>query len=408
MLLTLALRNIGRSRARSLLTLSAIAAGCASIILAGGFIADTVRTITDSYIRQFVGHLRIYQEGHLEQGLTRPFDYLISDAAKVRTALLDVPHVRSVGPRLGFAGLVSTGDTTLSFIGEGIDPAAEPQLATDAQITSGQFLRSGETYHAVLGVGLANALSLKPGGSIVLVTNTRQGAINGADATVDGVFRTADKAFDDRIIRLPLELAQKLLRLDQAQTLVVQLDETDHTRSAQAAIQALIGREGWPLVVKRWDELEQADFVVKIGPFYDRIFLVLKLIILAVVTLSVFNTMNMAVLERIGEIGTLMAVGTRSARVMRLFLYEGLLLGFLGGFLGLALGVTGALVVSHVGIPMPSPPGSTVTWVARIAVVPSVLVGAFAQSVVMAGVSALWPAYKASRLEIGEALRHNL
>ena len=84
---------------------------------------------------------------------------------------------------------------------------------------------------------------------------------------------------------------------------------------------------------------------------------VLYCIIGLIVILSIANIMTMNVLERTGEIGTLMAMGTRRRGVLHLFVNEGIALGLVGGFSGLLLGLLFAYVISIIGIPMPPAPG---------------------------------------------------
>jgi len=116
--------------------------------------------------------------------------------------------------------------------------------------------------------------------------------------------------------------------------------------------------------------------------------------------------MNMAVLERIAEIGTIMALGTRRRGILKLFLCEGLALGIIGGIIGVTSGIFITYLISKIGIPMPPAPNITFEWFSRPMIVPSMAVFAFMLSVITSLVSSLYPAYKASRLEVAEALRH--
>ena len=115
----------------------------------------------------------------------------------------------------------------------------------------------------------------------------------------------------------------------------------------------------------------------------------------------------MNVLERTGEIGTLMAMGTRRREILKQFLWEGFLLGLIGATIGLVVGVVLARGISAVGIPMPPPPGRTVGYSGEILVTWGLAAGAFALAIFTTMLASLYPAWKGSHLEIVDALRHN-
>ncbi len=406
MFLRLALRNVFRNRVRSLITLAAIAFGSTSLIIAGGFIEDTFIQLRESYIHSFLGHLQIYKKGFYEKGGARPFDYMMTDHEEITREIYSVEGVRQVTPRLEFSGLLSTGETTISFIGQGVDPEGERQISSFVQLDKGENLASGDKYHVILGKGLAHGIMADVGDPVILVANTMGGSINGLDVVVKGIFFTSSKAYDDRALRVPIKTAQRLLRTDDIQSLVVLLDDTAKTDLVKERLERIFEERGHDLEIIPWYEM--ADFYNKTVDLYKRQFFVLKLIIGIIVVLSIFNTMNMSVLERIGEVGTIMAIGTRRSGVVRLFLLEGIILGFFGGILGLAGGYVLASIISYIGIPMPPPPGATIYWTAAIRIVPGVFAFSFALALVTALFSSVYPAYKACRLEIAEALRHNV
>jgi putative ABC transport system permease protein len=101
-----------------------------------------------------------------------------------------------------------------------------------------------------------------------------------------------------------------------------------------------------------------------------------------------------------------MALGTRRRRVVGMFVLEGMTLGVLGGLVGVALGVALARAISAIGIELPPPPGSTRGFTVQILVVPAVLLDAFRLSIVTATLASLYPAWRAARLDVVEALRH--
>src|SRR5437588_813441 len=137
------------------MTLAAMGFGAAAIIVFGGFVHSIYYGVRESTIRSQVGHIQIYRKGYSEKGNLAPFDYLIADYPALREALQRLPHVRTVTARLGFSGLVSTGDTTTAFVGAGVAPEGETDLSALAVVVDGKELASADPRGVTLGVGLA-------------------------------------------------------------------------------------------------------------------------------------------------------------------------------------------------------------------------------------------------------------
>jgi putative ABC transport system permease protein len=116
----------------------------------------------------------------------------------------------------------------------------------------------------------------------------------------------------------------------------------------------------------------------------------------------------MSVFERIGEFGTMRALGDRGRRVFRLVLTESILLGVIGSALGVAIGCLLAVTISAIGIPMPPPPNANLGYTAFIQILPEVVLMAFVVGVVGTAMAALWPAVRVSRIPVVDALRANI
>ncbi|HTY44626.1 MAG TPA: FtsX-like permease family protein [Patescibacteria group bacterium] len=417
--LKIAIRNIFRHKTRTIITLSTIVFGCVALITAGGFFEDIFYKMRESYIKAHTGHIQIYQRGYLEKGRVEPYAYLIENPGEIIALAQGVKGIRFVTPRLQFSGLISTGENTISFLGMGVNPEHEKTTQALAQdlrkstdnltlggviVTSGQAITSGDTYSVMLGKGLAAAIGAKTGDSLVLLTNTVNGSVNALDVDVKGTFYTSSQAYDDHFLRLPLATAQKLLATDAVQSLVVMLDRTEDTARVKRELAQIFDAKGLNLELRSWKEI--SEYYAQTVKLFNRFFLIIKIVVIIIVILSIFNTMNMAVFERISEIGTIMALGTKRRGVLNLFMYEGIALGLLGGIIGVAAGIIVTAIVSRIGITMPPPPGTTMFWLSEPKVVPSMLVLAFVVSLFTAVVSSLYPAYRASRLEIADALRH--
>jgi putative ABC transport system permease protein len=403
-MLKLAFRNIFRNRMRTLLTLAAIVSGVCAIILSGGFVEDVFIQLRESTIRSQLGHLQVFRKGYLEYGRREPARYLVEHPETITEAVRAVPHMQAVMTRVGFSGLANNGRADLPIVGEGVEPGKEARLGTATTLVAGRALRDTDSFGAVVGEGVAAALQLRPGSAMNLMVTTPDGALNTLEFEVVGVFRTFSKEYDDRAVRIAQPAAQELLFTPAIHSVVVLLDDTQATDTAVAAVRARLAGQGYE--VRAWHEL--ADFYNKTVALYTRQFGALQAIILLMLVLSVASTVNMVVYERTGEFGTLLALGLRRRQVFRLVLIENTLLGLFGSLLGVVAGYALATLISHIGLPMPPPPGSSVGYTASIRLVPWVFATAAVTGVLAASVASILPGRRAARLPVVDALRHNI
>lgn len=401
----LALRNLFRHRKRTAIALGAISFGVIALLLAGGFIEWIFWGMREGAIQSRLGHIQMTRPDYLEAGSSDPFAYLLPNQIEGEVDFESIPEVRVVSKRLNFNGLVSHGAVTVGFIGEGVEPEKEAELSKILLIVAGEGLSSDDPNGLLLGKGLADNLGVTVGDAVVLLANTAQGGLNGVDGTVRGLFQTAAKAFDDAAMRLPIDTARQLLRVSGSHAWVMLLDKTEHTGNVLKQLQFRYPVASTRLEFTPW--YSQADFYNKTVKLFSRQMHIVRLIIALIIILGISNTLVMSVLERTGEIGTLMAIGHKRRNILQLFVSEGLLLGIIGGLLGGGMGVALAVIISAVGIPMPPPPGMDVEFTGEIMVTWSLTTGALALAVITTLLGSLYPAWRASRLEIVDALRHN-
>ena len=404
-MLWLVMRNLSRNRVRLAIALSAIAFGVAALLVAGGFIEWIFMAIRESYIKSLAGHIQVVRPGYITRGAADPYRFLLPEPLPGIDYIEKLPGVSVVTPRLSFTGLASHGDVTVSFVAEGVDAEKEKEASRYLIITDGQSLASSDETGIVVGAGLAEQLGVKAGDTVVLLVNTPAGGISALEVKVRGVFWTSVKAFDDVALRLPIRAARQLLRVSGTHAWIVVLDRTEMTDDVLGQLRRHFESRKTELEFVPWTEL--ADFYFKTVRLFSRQVGVVQIITAIIILLSISNTLTMSVLERTGEIGTQLAVGTRRATILRQFLGEGCLLGLAGGVLGLTIGIVLAHVISAIGIPMPPPPGMSTAITGSILVTWPLALSSFLLAVGATIAASVYPAWKASRMQIVEALRHN-
>jgi putative ABC transport system permease protein len=406
MITLLAIRNLFRHRKRTLVALSAISFGVIALLIAGGFIEWVFWGMREGTIQSRFGHIQMTRPSYFEAGIADPYAYMLPDGIGQQVKPESLAHVDVISKRLVLSGLVSHGDTSVGFIGEGMDPEKDSAVSKHLIIAEGDRLSADDPDGMLLGKGLAASLGVGVGDSVVLLVTTATGGMNGVEGSVRGIFQSMSSAYDAAALRLPIETARQLLRVQGEHSWVILLDETKHTDTVLSQLQTDYPTEQFQVEFKPWHAL--ADFYNKTVKLYSRQMDIIRLVIGLVIVLSISNTLAMSVHERTGEIGTLMAIGLKRRSILQLFMTEGVLLGIVGGILGVAVGGALGTTISWVGIPMPPPPGMDVAVTGRIMISWSLVAGALMLALLTAFFGSIFPAMKAARLEIVDALRHSI
>ena len=400
--LNMAFRNVVRHRRRALFSLLIICGGVLCFELAGGFIHWLLENMRESTIRSQVGHIQVVRPNYFKSGIADPYHYLLPERSDTERAIRARPEVEALAPRLSFSGLASFGDATVTFVGEGVDPPSEALVSSDIAVAAGQTQSADDPTGIILGRGLAANLGVKVGDTMVLTTTTARGGFGGSDVHVRGLFSTYSKEYDDGALRVPISLARKLIQVEGATSWVVLLKDTALTEPVITDLRAKSDAKAFEFVP--WQDL--ADYYLKTRDLFLKQIFVVEVLIGLIIVISIGNTLQMAVTERTGEIGTAMALGVRRSGILRLFLCEGLVLGIVGGLIGASLGWGLSYLLSWIGIPMPPPPGMEEGFDAEILVDAGMTLNAFLLAVVTAVLASVIPAIKASRMNIVDALRH--
>jgi putative ABC transport system permease protein len=409
----IAVRNLLKNRRRSFYAVLAIALGFAAVNVFGGFTRYINASLRDGFIYSMgYGHLTIFREGFLDQGLLDPGRYLLteSQADSVTRVLREQPEVLLVTPQLYVSGILSNGEVSTIFIADGRIPSDLQEIASRAQgamglLTAyeGRPLRDEVDYGIGVTTGLAKLLDLGVGGRAVAIATTVEGQINALDAEVYQKFESPIELLNDKMVVVPLEFAKSLYDTRSVDRLTVLLRETRQTEPVEARLARIFAERGMPMEMRTWDDL--SVLYRKVRKMFDIIFLFLFVIVLVISVMSVVNTVNMAVMERIREIGTLRALGMRRARIVWLFALESGILGVIGSILGALLTLASWIAVSAAK-PTWIPPMITQRIPLEIRLVPEYMLIAFAFLLVLSVAAACVPARRAVREGIVDALGH--
>jgi len=408
-LFKIAVRNLSRYKRRTLLTASLIAIGVMFVLVfiaaSSSFKYIMIGQITDSML----GHLQVHKRGYVASIDSLPLTLNLSAKAeqKLEHILEDIPEIEAFSPRIKFGGMFSNFIETTNIRLNGVEP--EKEIATVplflARIKQGEkSIQEGEILIPEL---LASGMKTKVGDTVVVIATNRDGSVNGKQFVVGGIIESVTGP-GGRDGYIHIQDAMEILRLEEREIseVAVRLKDFERldavSRQLDERLSGELNKEGKPVFdVRTWE---------KLSPFYnvarmiDVMTFFIKLMLIAIVLVSIMNVMIMAVYERIREIGTISAIGTMPQKILSLFLIEGFTLGVFGAAVGNILALAVVFLINLVKITFnfgrqsglvlsPSLNTSDILLISAIVIIVSVS-------------AALQPAFKASRMEPVEALRH--
>ena len=405
----IALRNLVRYRRRTLFTIGLITVGMVFVVVfvaaAGSFKDMMIRDITDSYL----GHIQIHSKGYVASIETLPLQMNLrpDQVARIEQALKDNEAIQSYSKRIKFGGAFSNFEETTNIRINGVDPEAE--VETSPLLLP--RLVTGERTAASLGRGkilvpelLARGLGVKIGDTVVVVATNRDGSVNGKTFAISGVVSSATGP-GGRDGYIHIDDARDLLRLTEPEVseIAIRLKNLSDLQTISGQLSSkLTGLGGAGNVeIHTWEQLSPFFNIVRM---IDVMTFFLKAMLVSVVLIGIMNVMIMAVYERIREIGTIAAMGTLPRRILSLFLYEGLLLGTVGAVFGTMVGSAVIFALNSAQITFSFGQQKAVVLAPAVSFSQVVVI-----SVLVIGVSllaTLQPAWKASRMEPIDALRH--
>lgn len=400
------LRNIRKNLRRNALTMAMISFGMVALVVYNGSNTQMFRLFRSSVIHDQYGHYQLYAKGFIENGRKSPYDYLITDYSRIEKELLSDPDVDFVAPRLSFAGVATSDERSAIVKGFGGMPGPESRMEY-GRVGKGSFFNDTAIPSAIVGDYALRKMSSQIGKTLTVLVTMKGGGIAATDFKVTGVkngFGESD-VMNQMFILADLPDVQSLIGVsDSVDTVIVHLKDDRSMRKKEQAIAELCARNG--LEYRKWDDL---------AVFYGRardVFLmnerVLTVIILIISVFIVINTLYMAYMSRIREIGTMRAIGTTKAQVLRIVISESVILSVLGCMLGLLIAVgISFLINSAGGIYHPESVFNERPFYTKITPELSSVIAYFGMFVLVSVLASIVISFRSLRLSIADSLRWN-
>ncbi|HET6557659.1 MAG TPA: FtsX-like permease family protein [Prolixibacteraceae bacterium] len=344
MIASIAWKNIWRNRVRSWVIITAITIGMFAGVFTTTFYKGWMNQRLESGVETEVSHIQIHNPAFNENFELKSY---IAEGESMGQEIAQQEFVNGVSPRMVVQAMIASSETGGGVKMLGIDPEKEKTVTNlYTKVSQGQYFEGVKRNPILIGQKLAEKLKVKVHSKLVVTLQDSHGNITSEAFRVCGIYDASNGMFEEmNAFVLKSDLA-RVVQLDESVAHEIAVHVRDHDLLSENT-QTLEGKYD-KLLVQNWKQLApELGYINEIGDMYIYIFVIIILLSLG---FGIVNTMLMVVLERVKEIGMLMAVGMSKLRVFWMLMLETVLLTITGGFLGVMLGLIVSLATQKNGI----------------------------------------------------------
>ena len=275
-----------------------------------------------------------------------------------------------------------------------------------SSVTSGEYL-SGETGEMLIGKKLADKLNVQIGDKVVAMANELDGSIGSDVFRIKGIFETENSEFDRSNIFINLSQFESMLSLDnKVHEFAIILDNPQNANLIRDQIITKLNNSSYE--VQTYEQL--LPLLILQIELSKEATIVFNLIIGLALIFGIINSMLMSVFERINELGILLAIGMKTTKLFTMILLESFLLGCLGTVVGSSIGGVIIVLLNKSGLNLSLFAESLNSYGIGAILYPTVNITQVSSVLIMIPlisiIGAVYPAYKAIKLQPVEAIRY--
>lgn len=331
MIWSISWRNVWRNKLRSLVVIFAITlgvfAGIFTVALTLGLVEQRIATVIETES----SHIQIHQE---QFSKTSEMEYFMENSDDIIEKAQNTPGVIAASKRIVINSMAASAETATGVQIIGIVPENERQVTNlSDKLIDGAYFEGVKRNPVVIGKKLAEKLNVKVRSKIIITMQDMEGNIIGGAFRVNGIFETVNSMYDETNIFVHLSDLAKLSGLDESQTheIAILLENNEILPTVQKELKSKIAG----LEIMSW--LEIMPEMAYMNEAMDLYLYIFMGIILLALGFGIVNTMLMVVLERIKELGMLLAIGMNRKRVFMMILLETVFLTLTGGVFGILI-----------------------------------------------------------------------
>lgn len=405
MLLSIAWKNIWRNKLRSAIVIIAVTLGLIGGILSVGIMFGSSDQHVKDAINDYVSEIQIHHPRYSENNEAK---YIIENSDEIEKKISEIPEVKSVCSRMKIVGMANSPEAAVGIVINGINPVKEKTVTdiySKIQDSSGNYFESEKRNPILISSKLAEKLKLHLRSKVILTFQEKDGTMTGGAFRVIGIFKTTNAVSDEtNVFVKKSDLARlTLFPENTAHEIAIILND----KKAINNVKNIITKAYPDLSVMTWKEI-QPDLAM-ITDFMNQMMAIFLMIILLALGFGIVNTMLMVVLERIKEIGMLMAIGMNRLRVFTMIMLETVLLSVVGGGIGMAISAGILNYFGRVGLNFSSVSKGLESFGYSAIIYPKVETSFYFMLsflIIFTGILAsVYPAIKAIKLNPAEAVR---
>lgn len=333
MLFSIAWKNMWRNKLRSLIVIIAMTLGLIGGILSAGIMSGAAKQSLKDALNDYVSEIQIH---HPEFSENYDLNRYIENSAELNEFILNIEGVKSVSSRVKILGMANSPANAIGTFINAIDPDTE-KTVTDIYKriadTAGTYFESDRKNPILISRKTAEKLKLKLNSKLVITFTENDSTFSGGAFRVCGIYKTYSSVFDEMNVFIRQSDLKKISSLP---------DNISH----ETAIRIPVAEDLEPvknMILEKYPGLsvltwkESQGYLAILSEMMDKMIYIFLIIILLALGFAIVNTMLMVVLERIKEVGMLMAVGMSRFRVFKMIMYETIFLSVAGGVIGMLI-----------------------------------------------------------------------
>ncbi len=333
---------------RSGVIISAITIGMFAGVFISTFYKGWINQRLDAGVETEVSHIQIH---HPEFGENFELKNFIPEGAKIVDEISQMDFVNGVSPRMIVQAMIASSETGTGVKILGIDPEMEKTVTNlYTKVPEGKYFEGVKRNPILIGKKLAEKLKVKLHSKLVITLQDSQGHLTSEAFRVCGIYSVGNGMFEEMNVFVLKSDLSRFVQLNEGISHEIAVHLKDHELLTEKT--EVLSKKYTNQLVQNWKQMApELGLLNEYGRVYIYFFIVIILLSLG---FGIVNTMLMAVMERVKEIGMLMAIGMSKFRVFWMLMLETVLLTLTGGFFGILLGVAVTLATMRTGINLSS------------------------------------------------------